>query len=113
MKMIATRYQANEYGYVFTFSCTGQSYWTTDRRKQSDPIVPGYTEVLTVEGWKAIQWSFECDVQYGTLEEIEALVVESCSNDCYNHVPAKPAFTVQATYKTTGKLKPRKFPTEE
>lgn len=31
----------------------------------------------------------------------------------YNHVPVKPAFTVQATYKYVGKLKPRRFPLDE
>jgi len=30
----------------------------------------------------------------------------------YNHVPTKPAFTVQVTYKRIGKLKPRQFPAE-
>lgn len=30
-----------------------------------------------------------------------------------NHVPIKPAFTVQATYKFIGKLKPRQFPLDE
>jgi hypothetical protein len=30
----------------------------------------------------------------------------------YNHVPLKPAFTVQATYEHTGKMSPRKFSDE-
>lgn len=29
-------------------------------------------------------------------------------DDSYNHIPLKPAFTVQATYKLIGKLKPLK-----
>ena len=31
----------------------------------------------------------------------------------HNRVPLKPAFTVQATYKFIGKLKPRHFPLDE
>jgi hypothetical protein len=31
----------------------------------------------------------------------------------YMHVPVKPVFTVQATYKFIGKLKPRQFPVDE
>jgi hypothetical protein len=31
----------------------------------------------------------------------------------YKHIPVKPAFTVQATYKFIGKLKPRRFPLDE
>lgn len=31
----------------------------------------------------------------------------------YNHIPLKPVFSVRATYKHIGKLKPREFPLAE
>jgi hypothetical protein len=40
-----------------------------------------------------------------------AAIAEPAAED-YNHVPLKPAFTVQATYEHTGKMSPRKFPDE-
>ena len=48
-------------------------------------------------------------------ESIEALQAMLQSKDelSYNHIPVKPAFTVQATYKFIGKLKPRQFPLDE
>lgn len=48
-------------------------------------------------------------------ESIEALhaMLHSREELSYNHVPAKPTFSVQATYKFIGKLKPRQFPLDE
>jgi hypothetical protein len=48
-------------------------------------------------------------------ESIEALqaLMQKRDDDSYKHVPLKPAFTVQATYKRIGKLKPRQFPLDE
>jgi hypothetical protein len=46
-------------------------------------------------------------------ESIEALQEHSMDDGSYNHVPLKRAFTVQATYKFIGKLKPRQFPLDE
>lgn len=48
-------------------------------------------------------------------ESIEALhaMLHSGEELSYSHVPAKPAFSVQATYKFIGKLKPRQFPLDE
>ena len=48
-------------------------------------------------------------------ESIEALqsLVQSRDDGSYSHVPLKPAFSVQATYKFIGKLKPRQFPLDE
>lgn len=48
-------------------------------------------------------------------KSIEALqsIVQNRDDGSYNHVPLKPAFTVQATYKFIGKLKPRRFPLDE
>ena len=31
----------------------------------------------------------------------------------YNHIHAKPGFTVQVTYKRIGKMKPRQLPLDE
>jgi hypothetical protein len=31
----------------------------------------------------------------------------------YNHIPVKPVFSIQATYRYIGKLKPRQFPLTE
>lgn len=39
--------------------------------------------------------------------------IQNSDDAPYSHVPIKPAFTVQATYKRTGKLKPRQFPLDE
>lgn len=38
---------------------------------------------------------------------------EMRDDSTYTHVPLKPAFTVQVTYKHVGKLKPRQFPTDD
>lgn len=48
-------------------------------------------------------------------ESIEALqaLMQNTDDGSYKHVPLKPAFTVQATYKRIGKLKPRQFPLDE
>ncbi len=48
-------------------------------------------------------------------ESIEALqaLMQNGDDGSYTHVPLKPAFTVQATYKRIGKLKPRQFPLDE
>lgn len=48
-------------------------------------------------------------------ESIEALqsLMQNRDDGSYNHVPLKPAFTVQATYKFIGKLKPRQFPLDD
>ena len=48
-------------------------------------------------------------------ESVEALqsLIQIRVEGSYNHVPLKPAFTVQATYKFIGKLKPRQFPVDE
>lgn len=37
----------------------------------------------------------------------------ACEDLHYNHIHAKPGFTVQVTYKNIGKLKPRQFPMGE
>lgn len=51
----------------------------------------------------------------GLAENIQALqaLMQSTDDGSYKHVPLKPAFTVQATYKHIGKLKPRQFPLDE
>lgn len=48
-------------------------------------------------------------------ESIEALsaLMQNGDDGSYTHVRLKPAFTVQATYKRIGKLKPRQFPLDE
>lgn len=48
-------------------------------------------------------------------ESIEALqaLIQNRDDGAYKHVPLKPAFTVQASYKRIGKLKPRQFPLDE
>ena len=48
-------------------------------------------------------------------ESIEALqaMLQSRAEPSYNHIPVKPAFSVQATYKFIGKLKPRQFPLDD
>jgi hypothetical protein len=48
-------------------------------------------------------------------ESIEALhaMVRSSDDLSYNHVPLKPAFSVEATYKFIGKLRPRQFSLDE
>lgn len=48
-------------------------------------------------------------------ENIQALqaLMQSADDGSYKHVPLKRAFTVQATYKHIGKLKPRQFPLDE
>jgi hypothetical protein len=48
-------------------------------------------------------------------ESIEALqaLMQNRDDGPYTHVPLKHAFTVQATYKLIGKLKPRQFPLDE
>ena len=48
-------------------------------------------------------------------ESIEALqsLIQNSDDGSYNRVPLKPAFTVQATYKFIGKLKPRQFPLDD
>jgi hypothetical protein len=48
-------------------------------------------------------------------ESVEALqaLMQNRDDGSYTHVPLKPAFTVQATYKRIGKLKPRQFPLDE
>jgi hypothetical protein len=48
-------------------------------------------------------------------ESIEAFngVLHNRDEIPYNHVPAKPAFSVQATYKFIGKLRPRLLPLDE
>lgn len=55
------------------------------------------------------------DVVRDLAESIEALpaVMQNWDEGSYKHVPLKPVFTVQATYKRTGKLKPRQFPLDE
>ena len=40
-------------------------------------------------------------------------LIESREELSYNHIPVKTAFSVQATYKFVGKLKPRQFPVDE
>ena len=51
----------------------------------------------------------------GLAQSIEALqaMLQGSAEPSYNHIPVKPAFTVQATYKFIGKLKPRQFPLDE
>lgn len=39
--------------------------------------------------------------------------IQNPADFSYNHVPIKPAFSVHATYKHIGKLKPRQFPIDE
>ena len=48
-------------------------------------------------------------------ESIEALqaMLQSDAEPSYSHIPTKRAFSVQATYKFIGKLKPRQFPLDE
>lgn len=48
-------------------------------------------------------------------ESIEALqaMMQTGIEPSYNHVPSKSVFSVRATYKFTGKLKPRQFPLDE
>ena len=48
-------------------------------------------------------------------ESIEALqaMLQSRAEPSYNHIPIKTAFSVQATFKFIGKLKPRQFPLDE
>lgn len=47
-----------------------------------------------------------------SIEAFQALM-QNMDDGSYKHVPIKPAFTVQATYKLIGKLKPRQFPLDE
>ena len=51
----------------------------------------------------------------GLAESIEALqaMLQSSAEPSYKHIPVKPAFSVRATYKFIGKLKPRQFPLDE
>ena len=44
---------------------------------------------------------------------VSQALMQSRDDGSYKHVPLKPAFTVQATYKLIGKLKPRQFPLDE
>ena len=48
-------------------------------------------------------------------DSIEALqaMLQSGAEPSYNHIPTKRVFTVQATYKFIGKLKPRQFRLDE
>jgi hypothetical protein len=48
----------------------------------------------------------------GTLGNLRSLVHNS-EELTYNTIPVKAAFTVQATYKFIGKLKPHPFPVDE
>lgn len=75
MHMVATSYEAVEYGYVFNFVCEDGQQWSVSRYKQTDPGIIMYTEVLTTDGWINPFSTF--NRLYGTLEEIEAQVVES------------------------------------
>ena len=45
--------------------------------------------------------------------EVVHAMLQGSTEPTYNHIPLKPAFTVQATYKFIGKLKPRQFPLDE
>mgnify|MGYP001325747033 FL=1 len=49
------------------------------------------------------------------VESIGALqdVFDGRAEPSHQRIPLRPAFTVQATYKFTGKLKPRRFPIDE
>lgn len=57
---------------------------------------------------------FECHITYPrdnlprSEPEQATEPVKNMDDDSYNHVPLKPAFIVQATYKSTGNLKPPK-----
>ena len=55
------------------------------------------------------------DAVRGLAESIEALqaMLQSGGEPSYSHIPVKPAFSVQATYKFIGKLKPRQFPLDD
>ncbi|MGK2925701.1 MAG: hypothetical protein ACSLE2_08765 [Lysobacterales bacterium] len=48
-------------------------------------------------------------------ESIEALpaLIQNWDEGSYKHVPLKPVFTIQVTYKRIGKLKPRQFRLDE
>lgn len=48
-----------------------------------------------------------------SIEAPRAMPRGSSDELSYNHIPLKPAFSVQATYKFIGKLKPRQFPLDE
>lgn len=54
-------------------------------------------------------------LQLEMVEHIENLraMIQGREELSYDHVPVKPAFTVQATYKFIGKLMPRQFPLDE
>lgn len=47
------------------------------------------------------------------IEALQVLVHSPDDVGSYTHVPLKPAFTVRATYKLSGKLKPRQVPIDE
>ena len=52
-----------------------------------------------------------CDSPRGYVTGCEHYPTEE--EDCaYNHIPVKPAFTVQVIYTHAGKMKPRQFPPE-
>lgn len=48
----------------------------------------------------------------GSIEDLGASI-ELVEDFSYNHIHLKPVFSVQVTYKHTGKLKPRQFPLDE
>jgi len=54
-------------------------------------------------------------LQLEMAEHVDSLraMIQGREELSYDHVPVKPAFTVQATYKFIGKLKPRQFPLDE
>lgn len=80
----------------------------------ADPDNPDYNECdIDLCGWC---WSAKAHI--AAMDDPRPLP-ETIDNshygreDLYNHTRAKPARSVQVTYKRTGKLKPRQFPLDE
>jgi len=50
-----------------------------------------------------------------SIEEALAMLQGSGEREdlSYSHIPPKPAFSVKATYRFVGKLKPRQFPVDQ
>jgi hypothetical protein len=71
--------------------------------------------VATVARGHSVESTKLTDAVRELAESIEALhaMMQNRDDGSYKHVPLRPAFTVQATYKHIGKLKPRQFTFDE
>lgn len=89
---------------------------TSDQHYPNAPITEAVVDiqVATAATSDALEQAYAGEeASYPVIEKLNTATLQGVEDLSYNHISVRPVFSVRATYKYTGKIKPRQFPLDE